>query len=405
MTSYQRSPSKSRKTIVKPMLRKLTSSEQHSLDLDRPAAEQDALGIFEGGRGGVGVGVGVVVGGREGKEKGVAAERSSYDVQMRRANYQHHHRSTSVTSQFSTTTTASGHRAGSFVHPFQQTPRPYTPPLHAAASSYQHSLREGDLDFEQSAVLAEDDDQICSSSQTNIHPNPYAPTHTYRSPSNLSVQTFATSIDRSSSSPNVAQQQQHPLRITTSKQGSSSRLALVSSHTSLHLHSALSSDINSPADMMSPASALRSSLDGFRIRSRSDASHPPVRAEAIQEARRKFLEKELAKDEKAAREEVRQLEKRNQKEAQKIDRGHRRSSASDRTRSKRSKSDLTIHEKPEGLVGREYSSVVKQQTPTLMPGDTFSQKRRSGAAKLKTHSAWTKFVMWIRTRFIRMGKS
>lgn len=156
---------------------------------------------------------------------------------------------------------------------------------------------------------------------------------------------------------------------------------------------------------MSPASAIRNSLDkGFRIRSRSEVD-THVRSETIQEARRKFQEKEQAKEEKAAREEIKALEKRQQKEARQMERGHRRSSASNDTRSKRSKSDLTMQEK-DVFVGRDYNSVLQQQTPTFtgVGEEQLYQPRRSGTAKLKTHSAWTKFVMWLRTRFIRMGK-
>lgn len=156
---------------------------------------------------------------------------------------------------------------------------------------------------------------------------------------------------------------------------------------------------------MSPVSAIRNSLDkGFRIRSRSEVD-ARVQSETIQEARRKFQEKEQAKEEKAAREEIRALEKRQQKEARQIERGHRRSSASNDTRSKRSKSDLTMQEK-DVFVGRDYNSALQQQTPTFasVGDEQFYQPRRSGTAKLKTHSAWTKFVMWIRTRFIRMSK-
>ncbi|PVH72715.1 hypothetical protein DL98DRAFT_432672 [Cadophora sp. DSE1049] len=385
MTSYQGHTAKSRGTKVKPILRKLTQSEKNSLDLDRSAAEQDGLGIDAHGAG-------------NGSGSG---PRSSHDVQLRRG---YHHRSTSGTSQFSTATTGSGHRTGSFVHPFQQTPRPYTPPI-AASASYQNSLRESELDH--SPALTEDEDhprdqtQIRSpsqsQSQSHIHP--------FRSPSNLSNHTSPPSITGVSSSPNISHPQQpQALRVLTNKQASSSRLALATSHTSLH-NTTLSSDIASPTDTMSPVSAIRNSLDkGFRIRSRSEVD-TRLQSETIQEARRKFQEKEQAKEEKAAREEIRALEKRQQKEARQIERGHRRSSASNDTRSKRSKSDLTMQEK-DVFVGRDYNSVLQQQTPTFasVGEEQFYQPRRSGTAKLKTHSAWTKFVMWIRTRFIRMGK-
>jgi hypothetical protein len=355
MSSYQTHhgpPLKSR-TKVKPILRKLTQSEKNSLDLDRPAAEQDGLGIYDYGTG----------------------SRSSHDVVTGRRGY--HARSTSGTSQFSTTTSGSGHRTGSFVHPFQQTPRPYTPPLGA---SYANSLREtDDIDSNNhSPALTEDEDQLRH--QTAI-----------RSVSNLSNR--APSITGASSSPVLS----HPLRIQT-KNNSSSRLALATSHTSLHNFS----EFGSP-DTMSPSSAIRTSIDkGFRIRSRSEVDTRP-RTETIQEARRKFQEKEQLKEERAAREEIKALEKRQQKEAKEIDRQHRRSSASEHTRSKRSKSDLTSYEKGEGLVGRDYNS-APFQTPPLPAEEAFYPRPRSHTAKQKTHSAWTKFLMWVRTRFLRMNK-
>ncbi|KAG4429738.1 hypothetical protein IFR05_014780 [Cadophora sp. M221] len=383
MTSYQGHTAKSRGTKVKPILRKLTQSEKNSLDLDRSAAEQDGLGIEYGYGSGYGNGSGSGPG---------AASRSSHDVQLRRG---YHHRSTSGTSQFSNATTGSGHRTGSFVHPFQQTPRPYTPPPIAASASYQNSLRESELDNSPALTEDEDQNQLRSPSQSQIHP--------FRSPSNLSTHTSPPSITGISSSPNIS----HPqplLRLQTNKQASSSKLALATSHTSLH-NTTLSSEIASPSDTMSPASAIRNSLDkGFRIRSRSEVD-THVRSETIQEARRKFQEKEQAKEEKAAREEIKALEKRQQKEARQVERGHRRSSASNDTRSKRSKSDLTMQEK-DVFVGRDYNSVLQQQTPTFsgVGEEQLYQPRRSGTAKLKTHSAWTKFVMWLRTRFIRMSK-
>lgn len=357
MSSYQGQAAPKSRTKVKPILRKLTQSEKNSLDLDRPAAEQDGLGIFEYGTG----------------------SRSAHDVNFsttaRRA---YHNRSTSGTSQFSTTTTGSGHRTGSFVHPFQQTPRPYTPPL---AASYANSLRESEPS--ESPAITEDEDQL---------------RHAFRSTSNLSNRT--PSLTGTTSSPVISQ----PLRIQT-KQPPSSRLALATSHTSLH-NNILSTDLTSPTDTMSPASAIRTSMDkGFRIRSRSEVDSRS-RSETIQEARRKFQEKEQAKEEKAAREEIRALEKKNQKEARQIERGHRRSSASDATRSKRSKSDLTMTEKGESLVARDYNSAPMQTPPFAGEGFEFPRPNHStiNTTKKKTHSAWTKLMMWLRTRFIRMGR-
>jgi len=357
MSSYHGQTSKSTRTIVKPILKKLTQSEKNSLDLDRPAEQQDAFGIYDWGTG----------------------SRSSHDVAFNQSGRRgYHNRSTSGTSQFSTATTGSGARVGSFVHPFQQTPRPYTPPL--ATTSYQNSLRESE--HSNSPALTEDEDQL---------------RHTFRSTSNLSNRTPSLT---GNTSPIVGSQ---PLRIQTKP--SSSRLALATSHTSLSNSLALSPDVASPIDTMSPTSAIRTSIDkGFRIRSRSEV--PPVRSETIQEARRKFQEREQAKEEKAAREEIRAMEKRQQKEARQIERGHRRSSASESTRNnKRSKSDPPMQEK-DGFVGREYDSVPGQTPPYTQEGFE-EQPRRShtgfSGTKKKTHSTFTKFMMWLRTRFIRLG--
>lgn len=363
MSSYHgQTSSKSRVTKVKPILRKLTQSERASLDLDRPAAEQDGLGIYDYGTG----------------------SRSVHDVAFNHVGRRgYHNRSTSGTSQFSTATSASGQRAGSFVHPFQQTPRPYTPPI---AASYQNSLRESE--HSNSPVVTEDEEQH---------------RHNLRSTSNLSNRT--PSLTSTASPINV----QPSLRIQT-KQSSSSRLALGTSHTSLNNYlSPLSPDLVSPVDTMTPGSAIRTSIDiGFRVRSRSDAD-PRHQKESVQEARRKWMEREQAKEEKAAREEIAKLEKRNQKEARQIERGHRRSSASNDTRSKRSKSDLTMKSE-KGPFGTDYGSTTPQDLPYTTPSaegfeETPSRSQTAALnAKKKTHSAWTKFMMWFRTRFIRLGR-
>lgn len=356
MSSFQQhigTKSKSKSKPVKPILRKFTQSEKNSLDLDRPAAEQDDIYDY-------------------------AVPSRSSDVGNNRRGY--HNRSTSGTSFLSTQTTASGHRAGSFIHPFQQ--RPGTPLGGYTNSPYSSSLKEADDDNttnNHSPALTEDEDQYRN--------------YNLRSTSNLSNR--APSITGASASPIAS----HPLRIQT-KNNSSSRLALATSHTSLHNFS----ELGSPTDTMTPSSAVRTSIDkGFRIRSRSEVDTRP-RAETIQEARRKFQEKEQAKEEKAAREEIKALEKKQYKEAKEIDRQHRRSSASEATRNKRSRSDLTSYEKSDGLVGRDYNSASYQSPPIPTDEATFNPPPRSNTTKLKTHSAWTKFVMWLRTRILRISK-
>src|SRR5438045_8650070 len=91
------------------------------------------------------------------------------DVPFQSTRRGYHNRSTSGTSQFSTNTAGSGHRNGSFVHPFQQTPRPYTPPL---AASYAGSFRGSD--YSRDSPVFPDEDE------------PYRPNASFRAPSSLS---------------------------------------------------------------------------------------------------------------------------------------------------------------------------------------------------------------------------
>ncbi|RDL42357.1 Uncharacterized protein BP5553_02336 [Venustampulla echinocandica] len=366
---------KPRKKAVKPILKKITHSEKNSLDLDRLAVEQDGFG---------GSGVGM-------SEYGMPS-RSSHDAVFNATGRRgYHNRSTSGTSQFSTATAGSGHRGVAFVHPFQQTPRPYTPPL-APPSSKQNSLRESEYSERESPAFetsTEDEDQARRP-------------HLLR---NLSSTNQTSSSLNSTASPVLPQE---PLRIQTKP--SPSRLALATSSTSLHIHNPAGSltvnpEVGSPSETMSPSS-LRTSIEGFRLRSRSEAGDSRYRPETIQEARRKFYEREQAKEEKAAREEIRLREKQDQKRAREIERKYRRSSAaSEATRSKRSKSDLTRKEKREGSFASHHNFGPGQ-------GDPFSSQARDDGvpgknftklAKKKTHSAWTKLMMWLRTRIIRMG--
>ena len=465
-------PSRSRTPKV---LKKLTSSERNSLDLDRSAAEQDGLGIYDGVSG------------------GSIVPRAVHDVTSRRAN---HYRSTSGTSQFSTTTSGSGQRTGTFVHPFQQTPRPYTPPITGGSlhASYPNSIREGEGkgDGSESPALTEDDEDRSLRLPTNsasLYP---------RSSSNLSSRNNSHTgslVNTSSCSPSLAQT---PLRIQTKLPASSSRLYQATSNTNLNDNRYVSnsyvnnSNLQSPRDSnleqiplsflstsstfpstyttpnlqtqtsattsptatMSPMSAsnIRSSFDkGFRIRSRSDLT-PAQNREAVQEARRKFEERERMKEEKAATDALKILEKRFEREARLQEKrkiSETRRSSTERSnygRPERSRSDLT-NEKVgtdfredmdfgtlrEGFYTGDYGSSI-QQSPEVVQGGfetgangfqglkegqdmgfgmgmgtkVGQPPRRSTTletTKRKTQSAWTRFMMWLRTRLMRLRSS
>lgn len=340
MTSFISSPTRAK-------LRKKTA-EENSVDLNRPAREQ-GLGIYSSDY--------------------VPASRSAQDVTFSNTRRGYHQRSTSGTSQFST-------GSSSFVHPFQQTPRPYTPPL---VTSQHNSLISSEHSRNSSAVVDDDHNRFGIRSASTL--SDYTATPTTNIPS---------------------------LRIQT-KTSSSSRLAQGNnSQTNLHSLHVRSPELASPADTMSPSSAIASSFEnGFRVRSRSEVD-TRARADSIREARRKFDEKERLKEEKAVKEEMLAREKQSLKEAKQIEKSRRKSINTEGSRSKRSKSDLTSqHEKGDGLIGRNYNS-APVQTPPQTSYDRFEPPPRSRtvtSTKQKTHGAWTTFMIWLRTRLLRLGNS
>jgi hypothetical protein len=383
-------PSHPRGSSKSNVIRKLTSSsfnEKTSLDLDlnRPSDQQssgyldyayasgsrsvhDLNSSSSGGNGngnGIGFGFGLPTTSRRG----------------------YHQRSTSGTSQFSTATTGST-RNGSFQHPFQQTPRPYTPPLAAAGTG---ASGQGSFisEYSRETALPEESE-----------------TRGIRTPSSLSNYT----IQGASSSLNTLP----PLRLQT-KTATGSRLGFAGSQSNLH-STLFSDDLTSPTDTMSPSSAFRASIDKdrhYRLRSRSDVETRP-HADTVRDLRRRFEEKEQAKEERAAREAVKALEKKNFKEAKTMEKAARKSTASERPRMMRDRTDSeNISEKSgyggdvggTGFVGREYGGLPIQTPPHT---DGWEQPRERGrhasATKKKTHSAWTTFMMWLRTRFLRISK-
>jgi len=373
--------------LAKPnVIRKLARpSEKSSLDLNRPSAEQ-GLGLYcttEYGGGGSG-----------------GASRSLHDLSVNSsvaARRGWHQRSTSGTSQFSTRTVGSlsptAYRGGEgFRHPWQQTPRPYTPP----GGSYQGSSAESEGRETPTLGLGE------------VEERP-----------EQSVLGEALMLP--------------PLRVNT-KASDRARLPLgTSSSNSLHLGSSLSifGEHNrdtitnttalaslSPSDTVSPTpftSRSRASMDrGHRLRSRSEAEKGQV--ESVREARRKWDEREREKEERVAREQVRQRERLERREARKIEKGGRKSSTSERSRGRGdSGATYSFQEKrgggEGGLFARDYDSVPVQTPPhteqeygQFPPPPPPKHSSPGAEAKKRTHSAWTAFMMWLRTRILRMSK-
>ncbi|KAI0996268.1 hypothetical protein K3495_g11912 [Podosphaera aphanis] len=283
----------------------------------------------------------------------------------------YHNRSTSGTSQFSIATAGSGQRTGSFVHPFQQMPRPHTPPITVV---YQDPARSTE-----SPINVSDDE-----SEIRTH-------HYYHS----SIPKSHRSHSLAAASPSII-----PPPLIHTKH-SLSHIAVAGSYSSLQ-NQIKCNEISSISDSISQSSVGTSMEKGFRLRSRSEVI-TRSRAQSIQEARRKFLEKEIAEDEKAAREEIKRLQKRQQKEAIKIDRFQRQSSVSDPSRSRRSISDLKHHvEDDDSTIQADDAGQLQQP---FIPEHIPESRNNVSNAKQRTYSAWTKFVIWLRIRLMRTSSN
>lgn len=333
------------KLKVNPILKKWTQNEENTLDLDLSNDIRDTLSMYD-------------------------LSKASHPINdldnSPTSNKGYHNRSASGASQYSVATAGSGHRTGSFVHPFQQTPRPFTPPF---VNSCMESFRSNDMT---SCSAEEETDQRHYQFYTST-----SNSSSYRS----------HSLARTSTSALTPHHTIHP-------KISSSRLALVSSYTNVPSQININEE-SSLTSFPQYSSGNISSEKGFRLRSRSEVIIRG-RAQSIQEARRKFLQKEIVQEEKAAQEEIKQLEKRQQKEAMRIERSNRQPSVSDVSRSKRSKSDLTVYETSENFLDGD------DETGTYKYAEPEPERRRTGSlAKQKTHSAWAIFLMWFRTRLIR----
>ncbi|KAL2167441.1 hypothetical protein VTG60DRAFT_1239 [Thermothelomyces hinnuleus] len=481
---------KARGKMVKPILKKLAQSDKkNSLDLDRGWDEQQVeqldAGPWDGGLGyagqardavgfgfASGPGLGAGADGVAGIGGGSAAIRANFKYQ--------HGRSGSQTSA------GSGPRA-TFVHPFAQTPRTSTPPL-----SYANSLASFDNGRDCSPTITENEDDDGFETGIAAHPLAHA-THAHASqPPSAAASTSQSNLRRPSfgsqqtaSFPETPASNPPSLRIHTSGRSfsgttaTSSRLAHGSfpspSHSDAQIDShtlsvSFSGTLDSPTGSLGAGSAinspqqssqlspLRTSLDmaGFpRLRSHSEID-TATRIENIRAARRKFEEREREKEEKYDREMIRKRERRDNKEASRIEKGeapsrpsmHRRktptglstvsepagrsSGVFDRSLTflgpsggsssgtvlgigRRRHTDIPTSsaaesEKQMGFAARRYesTSLVPQTPPSF--GVTVDDvhfepapPRRGSGAKRKTQGYWQGFLLWLRTKLLRMS--
>ncbi|KAI8961300.1 hypothetical protein F5Y11DRAFT_348700 [Daldinia sp. FL1419] len=216
-----------------------------------------------------------------------------------------------------------------------------------------------------------------------------------------------------------------------------------------------SNHVASPASSSTPMSPLRSSFDasGFpRLRAKSDLD-TVTRAEHLREARRKFELREKAKEEKYAREEIKRRERADNKRAlekekqaaamhkeqmaakarleaaeleEAIARGkhnrkfsgtssNRPSIAISRTSMSRpSTSRRNIPSplgEPEKFASSNYDSMDARNPPDFgneaggAQSVPFQPTKRRNTAKRKTQSTWTMFILWLRTKLLRVSKN
>ncbi|KAK4204018.1 hypothetical protein QBC40DRAFT_8610 [Triangularia verruculosa] len=487
---------KARGKMVKPILKtakKLSHSEKNSLDLDRGWDEQSIEQLENGEwdekafHGGLSGAMGV-----ESNVVSVPGGGSSIRAKF------HHGRTSSQTS------TGSGPRG--FIHPFAQAPRTSTPPL-----SYANSLASFDntaantinsthngRDCSPTITENEDDFDDCDSPPQHRHNHSSAPPPALSSQSNISNPRRPSLQSQRTGSYTEAPTSEPPsLRINTaggtsrSVSGATviSRLANgtsisttsqpdlpLTNSVSVSVGTTLDSPTGSPgagtinnsssgATQMSP---LRSSLDmaNFpRLRSRSELD-TANRAEKIRAARRKFEERENIKEEKYDREMIKKRERRDTKEASRIEKGaparpsiHRKNTGNSLSNvisspthassgihavfgrkgaswtegtavSNSSRPDLdgaytsssapqmgTIGrrhtdspnaEKQMGFMSRKYDSVPLETPPAFGPNVDavrFEQTRprRGSGPKRRTQSYWAGFVLWLRTKLLRLG--
>ncbi|KAM0477896.1 hypothetical protein ACHAPX_005663 [Trichoderma viride] len=325
-------------------------------------------------------------------------------------------------------------RVGSFVHPFQQMPRTSTPPLHSYANSVssvdgglpqQRDLTgaiaesDGDEDHRQldadeplasPASLSFGQTEPVSPAATATKKLSYSSSLRSNSPSSKPADrpslsgsqrsssdgpsSVKISTTRSNSGPSV-QRLANAVNQSANDASSSSAAAAVP----LLISTTQQKSASNPITSTSPISPFRTSLDmnGFRLRSRSEMD-TVSRQEQVREARRKFEAKEREKEEKYAREQIRKRERADAKEAQKTERAQ----ASKRKTSFGHTSTLSS--------ARNSSSVrEKNESEPLNGGDRpadeqFQAPSRSKTAKRRTNSLWTAFILWLRTRLLKLAR-
>lgn len=459
--------SKSRsRTVVKPILKKLHSQDS-SLDLDRGWDDQPSP-CFPAGTGlGTYEGDGIVWAGRDwafGDGLGMAGDTAAATAgaggmagamsttAAARAKYSHTRSISAASYASSIATSASGRNGGTFVHPFQQTPQTSTPPLSYTNSRPSFDNNAITTTGYSPTITEHDDDDDHQRHEDDVDPYPslnstssalrpsYFQQPGHRRPSLASQRTNSLS--------DVSQ----PLRIPTTRSDSAQTRLFASAsvnHSKSELDSSLPSTFLADSPLSStvprastasglsrlqtnvassptaPVSPLRSSFEmsGFRIRSRSEVD-TATHQEHVREARRKFDAKERVKNEKYDRELLRKQERAESRVAHRMEKTQgrlRKGSAGNGSLSGSAMSSGTdlrtlssrmhlagfdeAHEKTD-FAANGYDTIYPEHTaPQRVDNVQFtSSPKRNKTAKHRTVGLWTAFMLWLRTRLLKLGR-
>lgn len=347
---------------------------KNSLDLDRPSVD---LGVY------------------------YTTSRSSYDAgsashsladltwnssSARGGRRPYHHRSVSGTSQFSSRTSGSYNRNGGFQHPWQQTPRPYTPP---GAASYQDSIGS---EMERNRMSFADEEQLgvrSGSTLSNYNVggtlNPLVPEVTVLDAKPGESLSLTINTDSLSTLPR------------------DSNLPLLNTDSSKSLESNLES-----TEETSPSSS-RESMEHIRnMRAEGgifEKKKPLNELEVLREARRRFEEKEALKIERADRAHVRALEKKNLKEALKAEAENRKAAAEAADKEKYGPDAFQPPMTMEDFLNSNYEEVVSEEGRRKKYAKRAArQNSTTYVAKHKAQNAWMSFMIWFRTRLLKISR-
>lgn len=351
---------------IKPYLRKLSSKDTNTLDLSRPAEENERL-----------AGLGI-------------ADYAAYTPSVVDVNFasvktaRHRHtRSTSNTSQFSTSSSLQRPTAP-YMPPPRHTPRPYTPPM---SKSTPASVLGSETEAE----------DIMSDEEYRSRLQAFDPTR--RSGSISSTPGLPPTL------------RMHATGSTTGLAGSYSQSS--TSLTSPITQSRSRGDtLRSMESATSPSS--RTSFDkafGFVRPGRDAPTDPASRNAQIRAARQAFQEKEEAKERKLEKEVHKQTERDMRRLNRKLEHQKQKSDGNESKRA-RSVSDLNNEKTPRPSIGgRQYSDHREAHTRTLpnyVPPSSSEKHAGFHLPKVtKSREAkgnWAKFVAWFKTRILRISR-